>query len=360
MSMDVDVQSQYDSVSANMDDTDIFDVPMPLVLLLLERFSSRFKILSGLDNYRLAILEAKPNTFLIPHHWDADVVVIIVKGKATINLVRNDNRESYNLECGDIARIPAGPMIYLVNRDDNENLQIVTLFRTISTPGHVSKFFSASSEDGESFYTAFSNEILEAALNTPKDKRMLGEKRKGVMREASKEQIKAMSEQASSSSKGGRWWSIHKSFIIPLGHVFTVVASEKENLQIIVFRINTQDNKRNFTARKEHNLAVSTLTIATAVPRPGLLQAFKSNPLSPSEQYLLLHLDSRVENQRIEYYYTVSEPCCELSFAPSGLGFCGVAVGTGPVAPLGELLNIHYTARFADGTVFDSNYKSAR
>nr|DAD45470.1 TPA_asm: hypothetical protein HUJ06_003700 [Nelumbo nucifera] len=274
-----------------------------------QRFSSRFKLLSGLDNYH--------------------VVVIVVKGKATINLVHNDNRESYNLECGDVARIPAGMMAYLVNRDDNENLQIVTLFRTISTPGHISKFSSASSEDGESFYIAFSNEILETALNTPKDKlkRLLGEKRKGVMREASKEQTKAMSEQASSSSEGGRRWSIHKSetrspfnllkkrpiysnsygqlyeaqpydyqqlkdldvsvifsnisqgagamlaplyntrltrivfvvkgngwwemacpdissFIIPLGHVFTVVASEKENLQII----------RNFIAGKEHNV----------------------------------------------------------------------------------------------------------
>ncbi|XP_010242496.1 PREDICTED: vicilin-like antimicrobial peptides 2-2 [Nelumbo nucifera] len=232
-------------------------------------------------NYRLAILEVEPNTFLFPHHWDADVVVIVVKGKATINLVRNDNRKSYNLECGDVARIPAGTMVYLVNRDNNENLQIVTLLKAISTLGHVSKFFSANSEDGESFYTAFSNEILEAVLNTPKDKlkRMLGKKRKGVIREASKEQIKAMSEQASSSSEGERWWSIHKSetrgpfnllkkgpiysnsygqlyeaqrFIIPLGHVFTVVASEKENLQIIVFGINAQDNKRNIVG-KEHN-----------------------------------------------------------------------------------------------------------
>ncbi|XP_010265314.1 PREDICTED: vicilin-like antimicrobial peptides 2-2 [Nelumbo nucifera] len=167
------------------------------------------------------------------------------------------------------------------------------------------------------------------------------------MREASKEQIKAMSEQASSSSEGGRRWSIHKSetrgpfnllkkhpiysnsygqlykaqpndyqqlkdlnvsvifsnisqgagamlvplynmrstriafvvkgsgwcahtfpvrtreeekekvvgysFMIPLEHVFTVVASEKENLQIIVFGINAQDNKRNFIAGKEHS-----------------------------------------------------------------------------------------------------------
>ncbi|XP_010265327.1 PREDICTED: vicilin-like antimicrobial peptides 2-3 [Nelumbo nucifera] len=86
------------------------------------RFNSRFKLLSGLNNYCLAVLEAGPNTFLIPHHRDADVVVIVVKGKATINLVHNDNRESYNLECGDVARILVGTTIYLVNRDDNENL----------------------------------------------------------------------------------------------------------------------------------------------------------------------------------------------------------------------------------------------
>ncbi|XP_077224953.1 FK506-binding protein 16-2 isoform X2 [Tasmannia lanceolata] len=63
---------------------------------------------------------------------------------------------------------------------------------------------------------------------------------------------------------------------------------------------------------------------------------------------------------RIEYYATVGEPSCELNFARSGLGYCDIAVGSGVEPPLGELINIHYTARFADGTVFDSSYKRAR
>ncbi|KAK9271965.1 hypothetical protein L1049_002332 [Liquidambar formosana] len=63
---------------------------------------------------------------------------------------------------------------------------------------------------------------------------------------------------------------------------------------------------------------------------------------------------------RIEYYATVAEPSCELNFARSGLGYCDVAVGSGKEAPLGELINVHYTARFADGIVFDSSYKRAR
>lgn len=43
---------------------------------------------------------------------------------------------------------------------------------------------------------------------------------------------------------------------------------------------------------------------------------------------------------RIEYYATVGEPDCEMSFAKSGLGYCDVEVGSGEVAPLGELINV--------------------
>ncbi|KAL0908544.1 hypothetical protein M5K25_023040 [Dendrobium thyrsiflorum] len=63
---------------------------------------------------------------------------------------------------------------------------------------------------------------------------------------------------------------------------------------------------------------------------------------------------------RIEYYATVGEPLCDLNFVKSGLGFCDVAAGNGVQAPGGELINVHYTARFADGTVFDSSYKRGR
>uniref|UniRef100_A0A0F7GZV7 peptidylprolyl isomerase n=1 Tax=Goodyera fumata TaxID=1390594 RepID=A0A0F7GZV7_9ASPA len=63
---------------------------------------------------------------------------------------------------------------------------------------------------------------------------------------------------------------------------------------------------------------------------------------------------------RIQYYATVEEPPCDLNFVKSGLGFCEVVVGKGVQAPGGELINIHYTGRFVDGTVFDSTYKRGR
>nr|XP_029124414.1 photosynthetic NDH subunit of lumenal location 4, chloroplastic isoform X2 [Elaeis guineensis]XP_029124415.1 photosynthetic NDH subunit of lumenal location 4, chloroplastic isoform X2 [Elaeis guineensis] len=71
-------------------------------------------------------------------------------------------------------------------------------------------------------------------------------------------------------------------------------------------------------------------------------------------------VDLDAKATRIEYYATVGEPLCDMSFAKSGLGYCDVAVGTGVQPPRGELINIHYTARFDDGTVFDSSYKRGR
>ncbi|KAK9065091.1 hypothetical protein SSX86_016474 [Deinandra increscens subsp. villosa] len=75
---------------------------------------------------------------------------------------------------------------------------------------------------------------------------------------------------------------------------------------------------------------------------------------------LLLSSPLDANATRIEYYATVAEPPCELQFAPSGLGYCDVAAGFGEEAPYSTLINIHYTARFANGIVFDSSYKRGR
>ncbi|KMT08830.1 hypothetical protein BVRB_6g135540 [Beta vulgaris subsp. vulgaris] len=63
---------------------------------------------------------------------------------------------------------------------------------------------------------------------------------------------------------------------------------------------------------------------------------------------------------RIEYYATTAEPSCELNVVRSGLAYCDLVVGSGVPAPYNTLINVHYTARFADETVFDSSYKRGR
>lgn len=50
-------------------------------LRVLERFSKRSEVLRGIENYRIAILEANPNTFVIPHHYDAESVFAVLQGE---------------------------------------------------------------------------------------------------------------------------------------------------------------------------------------------------------------------------------------------------------------------------------------
>ncbi|GLT77852.1 hypothetical protein SLA2020_494070 [Shorea laevis] len=304
----------------------------------LERFTERSELLRGIENYRLLILEANPNTFVLPHHIDADCALIVVRGKATINFVRQERkeRESFNLECGDVLTVPAGTTVYAVNRDSNERLQIVKLLKPVNNPGHFREYYAAGAQNPESYLRAFSEDILESSLNTPIDQLERAfeqqEQRQGVIIKASQEQLRALSQRAMSasrkSSRGpislkslspsysnqygkfieaspedhrqlqdmdvfvnyaeikqgavmvphynsratvvvyvvegtGRFemacphissqrQDYRDAFVIPAGHPIAVVASDRENLRLVGFGINGQNNQRNFLAGQEN------------------------------------------------------------------------------------------------------------
>ncbi|KAJ8765833.1 hypothetical protein K2173_015764 [Erythroxylum novogranatense] len=162
-------------------------------LKILEWFSKRSKLLRGLDNYHLAVFEASPNTFSVPHHCDVEVVFVVLKGKRTITFLLRGKRESYNVESYDVIGVPAGTTVYSIN------------LCIILSQG----YFAGGGDNPESFYRAFSNDILETALKTPKDRldRFFGQQKKGFVLKASREQIKALSEHAffSTKQRGHEW-----------------------------------------------------------------------------------------------------------------------------------------------------------
>ncbi|XP_059660480.1 vicilin Cor a 11.0101 [Cornus florida] len=170
---------------------------------LLPKFTDRSELLRGIVNYRLAILEADPQTFIVPNHWDAEAVFFVARGRGTISLVRQDKRDSFNLRCGDVLRIPAGTTIYMINRDNNQKLVLIKLLKPVSVPGEFEVFVGAGGENPESFYRAFSNEILETALNTRRERlqRLFGQQKQGVIVKANEEQIRALSRH----EEGGIW-----------------------------------------------------------------------------------------------------------------------------------------------------------
>uniref|UniRef100_Q9SPL4 Vicilin-like antimicrobial peptides 2-2 n=1 Tax=Macadamia integrifolia TaxID=60698 RepID=AMP22_MACIN len=175
---------------------------------VLENFYGRSKLLRALKNYRLVLLEANPNAFVLPTHLDADAILLVTGGRGALKMIHRDNRESYNLECGDVIRIPAGTTFYLINRDNNERLHIAKFLQTISTPGQYKEFFPAGGQNPEPYLSTFSKEILEAALNTQAERLrgVLGQQREGVIISASQEQIRELTRDDSES----RRWHIRR------------------------------------------------------------------------------------------------------------------------------------------------------
>ena len=162
---------------------------------VLQKFTE--KLLRGIENFRLAMVEAKGLAFISPLHFDSETVLLILKGRAAIGWVKEDRTERFNLEAGDIIRIPAGTPHYAVNRNENEKLFIVLFHIPVSTHGEFEAFYGPGGRDPQSILTAFSWKVLEASLKTPRKKleRLFEKQEKGGIFWISREQVQALSKE---------------------------------------------------------------------------------------------------------------------------------------------------------------------
>ncbi|KAL2509006.1 vicilin-like antimicrobial peptides 2-2 [Forsythia ovata] len=174
-----------------------------------------------------------------------------LKGTGTITYVWQNQRKSFNLKRGDVLRVPAGSSSteYLIN-GHNERLYILRLLRPVNTPGHFEEYFGAGGENPESFYRAFSSEILEAALTTPRDKleNLFRQRKKGVIITASREQIRALTQQ-SGSEKGESWGPFNLLKKLPLfsnqfGQLFEVSPNDYEQLKDLDLSVSYMNIKK--------------------------------------------------------------------------------------------------------------------
>ncbi|MCD9643705.1 hypothetical protein HAX54_031362 [Datura stramonium] len=170
---------------------------------VLDKFTQRSELLRGIEKFRVAVLEFEPQSFMLPHHCDGEAIFVVVRGHGTISIAEQDDKNSFNLEHGDVIRVPAGSTVYLLNRDNKEKFFVYVLVKSVNAPGQFQEYFSAGGENPESFYRAFSSDILETAFNTPRDRleRLFGQQKQGVVIKATEEQIRAISEHASRSTK---------------------------------------------------------------------------------------------------------------------------------------------------------------
>ncbi|KAE8658347.1 Vicilin GC72-A [Hibiscus syriacus] len=188
-------------------------------LWVLRKFYDKHLILKAYNEYRVAFLEANPNTFVLPHHCDADRIYVVTNGrfinilqfssfsisicntkswcfflfvgKGTLTLLTDKNRESFNLVPGVVVRVPTGSTVYLVNQDNDRKLTIAVLVRPVNNPGKFEEFFPGG-QYPQSFYRHLSRDVLEAVLNAVASE----SKPEGNVRIASQEQIRTLSQGA--------------------------------------------------------------------------------------------------------------------------------------------------------------------
>ncbi|CAL4919498.1 unnamed protein product [Urochloa decumbens] len=157
----------------------------------------------AVGNYRVAELEAAPRAFLQPSHYDADEVMFVKEGEGVVVLLARGKRESFCVKEGDVLVIPAGAVVYSANTQQNKWFRVVMLLNPVSTKGRFEEFFPIGGESPESFFSVFSDDVLQAAFNTRREEweQVFEKQSKGEITTASEEQIRELSK---SCSRGGR------------------------------------------------------------------------------------------------------------------------------------------------------------
>lgn len=178
----------------------------------LQRFDRDDENFRAIRNYRIIEFETRPETLVLPHHSDAEYIVVIVLGKAIFSIVENDNKETYNVEAGDFLRVRKGAIAYFANTDSNQNLRILKLAIPVNGEGSFENFYPAGFSNPKSYYSAFSRETLEATFNDNYDtiqRVVLGngereeeehssEQQEGVIVKVSREQLRELRRHAKS------------------------------------------------------------------------------------------------------------------------------------------------------------------
>lgn len=172
-------------------------------ITVLERFDVLSHLLQGIMDYRLAEIVVAPTTFVMPNYWDADALLYVRRGMGNINMITSDHdkQESHGLRKGDVIRVPAGTMVYIVN-NNSEILTIVALLKTTSPPGQFKEYYGAGGAVPPSFYRTFSNDLLEAAFNTDREKieKLFEKQKEGPFLKATSKQLSGIGREGSTST----------------------------------------------------------------------------------------------------------------------------------------------------------------
>ncbi|XP_054791217.1 provicilin-like [Prosopis cineraria] len=134
---------------------------------VLQRFDNISDHLRMLKYYRIIEYVSRPGTLLIPHHSDAEYLVVAIQGRALVTIVLPNYKQSFNLKQYDVLRVPAGAICYTINRANNQDLQLIKLALPVNIPGQFENFYPSGNHIPQSYFKAFNKKTLQAAFKAP-------------------------------------------------------------------------------------------------------------------------------------------------------------------------------------------------
>ncbi|XP_047088209.1 63 kDa globulin-like protein [Lolium rigidum] len=170
----------------------------------LRPFNEESRLLRGIKNYRVAIMEVNPRSFVEPGYTDADGIGYVAQGEGVLTVIENGEKRSYTVRQGDVVAAPAGSIMHLANTDGRRKLIIVKILNTISVPGQFQYFL------GESLVSSLSKRVQRAAFKSS-DERLeklfgrQGRKKQGFIVRASPEQVRELRRHASEGGQSHHW-----------------------------------------------------------------------------------------------------------------------------------------------------------
>ncbi|KAK4257968.1 hypothetical protein QN277_007488 [Acacia crassicarpa] len=133
---------------------------------VLEEFDKLSEHLQFLRDYRIVEYRIRPRTAVLPHHSDAEYVLVITRGKAIVQLLTHPNDvQLLLLKQFDVLTVPAGAISYTINRDGDDNLEFIKLALPQNNPGQFQNLYPAGNYTPSSYYQVFRQKTLQAAFN---------------------------------------------------------------------------------------------------------------------------------------------------------------------------------------------------
>ena len=241
---------------------------------VLERFPDEQVVGAAVGGYRVAVLEAAPRAFLQPSHYDADEVFYVKEGEGVIVLLREGRKESFCVREGDAMVIPAGAIVYSANTHSSKWFRVVMLLNPVSTPGHFEEYFPVGGDRPESFFSAFSDDVLQAAFNTRREeleKVFERQREGGEITTAPEEQIRELSKSCSRGGGGGSGseWEIKPSsltgkspyFSNNHGKLFELTGDECRHLKKLDLQIGLANITRGSMIAPNYNTRATKLAV---------------------------------------------------------------------------------------------------